>query len=72
MFMVVQGAQGLSSYWEKAGTDEQGEWQLCRNDPRSVWVLDKLRERRSLGIDRSGTDYRGSRHSPYVAVDYKE
>lgn len=35
-------------------------------------VTGKLRECASLGLDTSGTDFRDSRHFPYVAVDVKE
>lgn len=58
MFVVLQGAQCLSAYQEESGTDEQGEWQLCRNDLRSVWFMSKFREHGNPGVDKSGTDYR--------------
>lgn len=58
MFIVPQGAECLSSCQEACGTEEQGEWPLCRNDLRFVWVMGKLRERGNLGMDKSGTDCR--------------
>lgn len=61
MFVVLQGAQVLSSCQEESGTDEQSEWQLCRNTGMSCDLYGSWANSRSIGnpeVDKSGTDYR--------------
>lgn len=58
MFVVLPGAQCLSSRQEGSGTEEQNERQLRRNDLSCVWVMGQLGEHGNLGIDKSDADYR--------------